>query len=213
VQIGIPVPFSFSAKRPLCITIARKRKSLAQEPTRPPKIFAHIYVDLTPIQPNSELVGFYPLIDHQTRTQLGSSRAKLKFEYVTNGPWSTETAGRLYLKPSPQTFLHFKIKFPRNKMQLHQSLPIRVIVRDQRNNLTDDLQSGEIECQVINPGMVPYYVRAHKDFPAASEGHFQIDFDPSELGRHRLMVMYNDHDVQKEPFYVTVVPTNFDEAS
>ena len=94
-------------------------------------------------------------------------------------------------------------------MQIHQILPVKVVVRDEKNAFTDDLQGGELELQVLPPSNRIYHIPATKDFPNAVEGIFQVDFDPNEIGRHRLMLKYNDQDVQSKPIFITVEQTHF----
>ena len=131
-------------------------------------------------------------------------------EYATTGPWTTETIGRLYFRPPPSTRLLVRCRRVPARIQMHQGFSVRVTVQDADGaGFTDDLCGGEIELQVIPPSNRVYYLASHQDFPGASTGHFQIDFDPVELGKHRLALMFNDQVVQTKLSSVLVQPTHF----
>lgn len=232
MQIGVPAPLVFEQRHPLQIYLLQLKpkkasslllnskhrqqhdpRSSEQPLSKKSKkhasgVLAVVRIPLTMLRPNTQLTGFFPLCT-RTGEPLGQGRIKVRLEYLTTGPWTHETAGRICFRPPPCIRRKFSCRFPFLEMQIHQTLPIRVRVKGADHILTDDLGPGELECRVTTSTGEVYYIPAHKDFAGATIGVFRIDFDPPEPGEYSLIVTYDESEVQKKPVTISVKPSKF----
>ena len=189
----------------IALVDGRKRTVRSTKP-----ILATLHAPIDILQTNTSFSDWFPLLDPVTGDVIPSARAKVTFEYVTDGSWTTESAGRLVFRPAPLLYLSISCVYPRTKMFINDTLPITIKIRDLTcgKALTNNLYGGILETRFIPPSKKAFYLPAHQNYPDPSEGVFQVDFVPTEVGQYEAMIFYRDQPMQHRTCIIKVRSRN-----